>query len=356
MLEYRIAVLPGDGIGPEVTREAERAILAAADVFGFHVKLEHWPIGGAALDEFDTPFPDATRDACLAADAVFLGAIGGPKWDHETGSRRCEAALLALRKSLGGYANLRPVIVPESLLNSSPLRPERVVGTDLLIVRELTGGIYFGTPRSSTHEVGSNTMIYARAEIERIARLAFEHARARRGMLTSVDKANVLEVSQLWRSVVNEIHASEFPEIRLEHLYVDNAAIQLILRPTQFDVILTGNLFGDILSDLAGTLPGSLGILPSASLGGRVGLFEPIHGSAPDISGKGFANPGGALLSTAMLLQTLGEVEAASHLQDGVIQALSDGILTRDLGGTASTTAFGDAVLRHAFSATSTAV
>lgn len=355
MPEYRIAVLPGDGIGPEVTQEAERAIFAAADAFDFSVKLEHWPIGGAALDEFDTPFPDATRDACLAADAVFLGAIGGPKWDHETGPRRCEAALLALRKSLGGYANLRPVIVPESLLNSSPLRPERVVGTDLLIVRELTGGVYFGTPRSSTDDVGSNTMIYTRDEIERIARLAFQHARDRRGLLTSVDKANVLEVSQLWRRVVNEIHASEFPEIKLEHLYVDNAAIQLILRPTQFDVILTGNLFGDILSDLAGTLPGSLGILPSASLGGRVGLFEPIHGSAPDISGKRFANPGGALLSTVMLLQTLGEVEAAARLHDGVIQALEDGILTRDLGGTSSTTAFGDAVLGHAFAVTSTA-
>jgi len=352
---YQIAVLPGDGIGPEVTREAERAILAAARAFGFEVNLEHWPIGGTALDEFDTPFPDATRDACLMADAVFLGALGGPKWDHEAGERRCEAALLALRKALGGFANLRPVIVPESLKNSSPLRANHVAGTDLLIIRELTGGIYFGTPRGNSQESASNTMVYDRTEIERIARLAFNLARQRRGHLTSVDKANVLEVSQLWRSVVTEIHQSEFPEVELEHLYIDNAAIQLILRPSQFDVILTGNLFGDILSDLAGTLPGSLGILPSASMGGQVGLFEPIHGSAPDIVGQGCANPGGAILSAAMLLRTLGETEAATCIQHGVVKTLDAGVYTRDLGGTASTEEFSDAVLRHAFEFSSTA-
>ena len=356
MSAYQIAVLPGDGIGPEVTREAEKVILAAADEFGFEVKLEHWPIGGIALDQFDTPFPDATRDACLAADAVFLGAIGGPKWDHETGSRRCEAALLSLRKILGGYANLRPVIVPESLVGSSPLRAERVAGTDLLIVRELTGGIYFGTPRSSTEEAASNTMVYSRDEVERIVRTAFNLARKRSGRLTSVDKANVLEVSQLWRSVVTEIHGSEFSDVTLEHLYIDNAAIQLILRPSQFDVIVTGNLFGDILSDLAGTLPGSLGVLPSASIGGKVGLFEPVHGSAPDIAGKGYANPAGALLSAVMLLQTLGETEAGARIQHGVVKALEDGILTYDLGGTASTIEFGDAVLEHALTTSATTV
>ena len=349
MSVYQIAVLPGDGIGPEVTREAERALLASADAFGFEVHLEHWPIGGAALDQFDTPFPDATRDACLASDAVFLGALGGPKWDHETGSRRCEAALLALRKILGGFANLRPVIVPDSLADGSPLRTERVAGTDLLIIRELTGGIYFGTPRSNTGEIGSNTMTYSRTEIERIARLAFDLARKRNGYLTSVDKANVLEVSQLWRSTVTEIHQAEFADVELEHLYIDNAAIQLILRPSQFDVILTANLFGDILSDLAGTLPGSLGVLPSASMGGKVGLFEPVHGSAPDIAGKGYANPAGALLSAVMLLEMLGEMEAGACIQTGVMKTLRDGVRTRDLGGKASTTEFGDAVLDHAF-------
>ena len=356
MSAYQIAVLPGDGIGPEVTREAERAILAAANEFNFEVKLEHWPIGGTALDQFDTPFPDATHDACLAADAVFLGAIGGPKWDHETGSRRCEAALLSLRKALGGYANLRPVIVPESLVESSPLRAERVAGTDLLIVRELTGGIYFGTPRGSTKEKASNAMVYSRDEIERIVRTAFDLARKRRGRLTSVDKANVLEVSQLWRRVVTEIHNAEFSDVELEHLYIDNAAIQLILRPSQFDVIVTGNLFGDILSDLAGTLPGSLGILPSASIGGKVGLFEPVHGSAPDIVGKGYANPAGALLSAVMLLQTLGETEAGARIQHGVVKALEDGTLTYDLGGTASTVEFSNAVLEHAFTISTTTV
>jgi len=349
MASYQVAVLPGDGIGPEVTREAVRAIHTASNEFGFKVSLEEWPIGGCALDAYDTPFPDATRDACLVSDAVFLGALGGPKWDHETGSRRCEAALLSLRKALGGFANLRPVLVPESLVGSSPLRPERVSGTDLLIVRELTGGIYFGTPRGMTAEDACNSMVYSRFEVERIARLAFDLARKRKGILTSVDKANVLEVSQLWRSVVSELHRVEFPDVDLEHLYVDNAAIQLILRPAQFDVIVTANLFGDILSDLAGTLPGSLGILPSATMGGRVGLFEPIHGSAPDIAGKGFANPAGALLSAAMLLETLGERDAGARIRHGILHSLDRGILTRDLGGTASTTKFGDAVLSSAF-------
>ncbi len=346
---YKLAVLPGDGIGPEVTREAERALIAASTQFDFNITLDRFIIGGAALDQYDTPFPDETRDACLAADAVFLGAIGGPKWDHETGDRRCESALLALRKVLGGFANLRPVIVPESLVENSPLQSDRVIGTDLLIVRELTGGIYFGTPRSDSGTTGTNTMIYTRPEIERIARLAFNLAQKRKGKLTSVDKANVLEVSQLWRRVVADIQQSEFPDVDLEHLYVDNAAIQLILRPTQFDVILTSNLFGDILSDLAGTLPGSLGILPSATMGGKVGLFEPIHGSAPDIMGKGLANPAGALLSVAMLLESLGEHEAGQCIQSAIVKTLDAGVRTRDLGGTASTTEFGDRVLDHAF-------
>ena len=346
---HRIAVLPGDGIGPEVVREATRAICAAADSYGFEVDLEEYPVGGVALDTFDTPLPDHTLDACMAADSVLLGAIGGPKWDHETGDRRCEAALLRIRKALGVYANLRPVIVPDGLADASPLRRERVVGTNLLIVRELTGGIYFGESRllGSTH--AANTMEYSTAEVARVARMAFRIAEKRRGRVTSVDKANVLEVSQLWRRVVTDVHRTECAHMELDHLYVDNAAMQLVLHPDQFDVILTGNLFGDILSDLAATLPGSLGVLPSASIGGRTGLYEPVHGSAPDIEGQGVANPAAAMLSAAMLLRFMGQAEAADRIQHGASWALEAGVRTRDLGGKATTSEFGEAVLARAF-------
>ena len=304
-------------------------------------------VGGAALDEFDTPLPEATFEACQRSDAVLLGAIGGPEWDHETGDRRCEAALLGLRSRLGVFANLRPVIVPGSLSHLSPVRKERVEGVDIMIVRELTGGIYFGTPRAIEPVVARNTMVYMAAEIKRIARVAFGWAEKRTGRVTSVDKANVLEVSQLWRQVVTQVHQDEYPHVELSHLYVDNAAMQLVLWPKQFDVILTGNLFGDILSDLAATLPGSLGLLPSASVSGTVGLFEPVHGSAPDIVGQGIANPVGALLSAAMMLNALDLPDAAQAVRDGVFATLNQGLLTRDLGGISTTSEFGDVVIHH---------
>ena len=343
----RITVLPGDGIGPEVTDEAVRVLHAAADRFGFEITLRYASVGGAALDEFDTPLPESTFEACKTADAVLLGAIGGPKWDHETGDRRCEAALLGLRKRLGVFANLRPVLVPQGQSGRSPIRADLVEGTDIMIIRELTGGIYFGRPRQLTQSSATNSMVYQADEIRRIARIAFRWAEKRQGRVTSVDKANVLEVSQLWRQVVTQLHQDEFAHIELNHLYVDNAAMQLVLNPKQFDVILTGNLFGDILSDLAATLPGSLGLLPSASLGGDIGLFEPVHGSAPDIVGHGIANPSGTILSAAMMLDALDLHDAAQAIRDGVLEALASGVCTRDLGGTASSAAFTDAVIQE---------
>jgi len=328
---YQIAHLPGDGIGPAVTRAALDVMAELGDACGFRLNVDEHPIGGAALDATGSPFPEATRAACSNADAVFLGAVGGPDWDDATGDRRPEAGLLALRKHLGVYANLRPVVVPEALAEASPLRPEQVAGTDVVIVRELTGGIYFGTPRGRTPDGAHNTMRYSREEVARIARMAFEQAEQRGGRVTSVDKANVLEVSRLWRDVVTDLHAEAVSDVELDHLYVDNAAMQLVQRPTSFDVILTSNLFGDILSDLAATFPGSLGLLPSASLGGDVGLFEPVHGSAPDIAGQNTANPLAALLSGAMLLDDLGESDAASALRHGVDAALDAGHRTADL-------------------------
>ncbi len=345
---YHVAVLPGDGIGPEVTDEAIRVLKAAASAHGFAFTFDTHPIGGTAIDTYGEPLPEATLSACRNAEAVLLGAVGGPSWDNETGSRRPESGLLKLRKSLGVFANLRPVAVPESLAEASPLRADRVAGTDVLIIRELTGGIYFGTPREVSLEasplVGMNTMVYTEPEVARIARVAFSWAQKRSGRVTSVDKANVLEVSQLWRAVVTRVHQDEFPDVALDHLYVDNAAMQLVRDPRQFDVILTGNLFGDILSDLAATLPGSLGLLPSASVGGPVGLFEPVHGSAPDIMGMGKANPLGAILSGAMLLDELGQRAAAQAIRRGVDAALKAGHRTADLGGTSTTSAVGQAV------------
>jgi 3-isopropylmalate dehydrogenase len=331
---YHIAWLPGDGIGREVTVEALRVMTRVAAPFGFEVSFVEHRAGGTAIDHVDTPLPDETLKACLSADAVLLGAMGGPRWDHCEGNRRPEAGLLRLRKEMGVFANLRPVSVPESLAGSSPLRREIVAGTDLMIVRELTGGIYFGEPKGRiSTEQGSeafNTMRYSEMEIERIGRVAFDWARRRRGKVTSVDKANVLDVSRLWREVVTRLHVEEYSDIQLEHLYVDNAAMQLVTRPSDFDVVVTGNLFGDILSDLAATLPGSLGMLPSASIGGRVGLFEPVHGSAPDIAGEGRANPIAAILSGAMLLDHLGEDRAAAAIRQAVDTALDEGLRTLD--------------------------
>jgi 3-isopropylmalate dehydrogenase len=348
---YELAWLPGDGIGPEVTREALRVLEAVASAHGFAVVAEEHLMGGAALDEAGTPFPDATREACLASDAVLLGAVGGPKWNDNTGDRRPESGLLALRKALGVYANLRPVLVPEALASASPLRPDRVGGTDILFVRELTGGIYFGVPEGRTDDGTRSTMVYSEKEIERIAHVAFQRARRRDGHVTSVDKANVLEVSALWREVVTRVQEDHYPDVELRHLYVDNAAMQVVRDPQQFDVVLTGNLFGDILSDLAAALPGSLGLLPSASVGGEVGLFEPVHGSAPDIAGRDLANPIGTILSAALLLDELGEPDAADAVRHGVDAALEAGFRTGDLAPNdeaVSTSTFGREVANRA--------
>lgn len=335
MKTYRVVVLPGDGIGPEVTTEALRVLEAAGAAFGFTLTTEEHPVGGAAIDAHGVPLTEETLNSCREADAVLLGAVGGPKWDHLTGPTRPESGLLRLRKGLGVYANLRPVSVPSSLAASSPLKTDRVAGTDVLIVRELTGGIYFSVPRGVDSHVwkrtGTNTMRYSEGEVKRIAQVAFKWAETRSGRVTSVDKANVLEVSQLWREVVNQVHEDEFSHLELDHLYVDNAAMQLVRDPKQFDVVVTGNLFGDILSDLAATLPGTLGLLPSASVGGRVGLFEPVHGSAPDIAGQGKANPLAAILSGAMLLDEVGEREAAHAVREGVSTVLDAGYRTGDM-------------------------
>ncbi len=332
---YHVAWLPGDGIGREVTEQALRVLARAGSRFGFRVTTDEREAGGAAIDAFGTPLPEKTLEACTASDGVLLGAVGGPRWDDRTGDQRPEAGLLRLRKELGVYANLRPVSVPDALAGSSPLRREIALGTDMMIVRELTGGIYFGEPKGRVStEAGDeafNTMRYTGGEVERIARVAFERARRREGRVTSVDKANVLEVSRLWREVVTRVHEADYPDVELEHLYVDNAAMQIVRRPSDFDVIVTGNLFGDILSDLAATLPGSLGLLPSASVGGRVGLFEPVHGSAPDIAGAGKANPIAAILSAAMMLDDWKESEAAEAVRQAVSAVLSSGLRTADI-------------------------
>jgi 3-isopropylmalate dehydrogenase len=355
---YDIAWLPGDGIGPDVTREALRVLEAAGAAHGFSITAEEHLAGGAAIDATGTPLPDATRTACQDSDAVLLGAVGGPKWDDRTGDQRPESGLLALRKALGVYANLRPVTVPESLAPASPLRPARVADTDLLFVRELTGGIYFGEPEGRTGDGVVSSMVYSEDEVERIAHIAFQRAQRRDGHVTSVDKANVLEVSQLWRSVVTAVQENHYPDVELRHLYVDNAAMQVVKDPRQFDVVLTGNLFGDILSDLAAALPGSLGLLPSASVGGTVGLFEPVHGSAPDIAGQNVANPIAAILSGALLLDEVGEPAAATAVRQAVTATLADGLRPADLTGpddtASSTTEFGRHVADHIAAPSST--
>jgi len=338
----KILVLPGDGIGPEVCHEAVETLKVLAGPLQLTLELEEDHAGGAAIDADGDPMPARVLAKAKAADAVLLGAVGGAKWDHHTGAMRPESGLLKIRKELGVFANLRPVAVSEALADASPLRPEAIAGTDMLVVRELTGGIYFGEPRGRVgtpgEETAFNTMKYTTAEIERVARVAFTWARRRSGRVCSVDKANVLVVSQLWREVVQQVQRAEFPDVELTHMYVDNAAMQLVVRPSQFDVILTGNLFGDILSDAAATLGGSLGLLPSASVGGPVGLFEPVHGSAPDIAGKGIANPVAMLLSTAMMLDELDQPRAAAAIRHGVDTALQEGLRTADLHRAGKTT------------------
>jgi 3-isopropylmalate dehydrogenase len=336
-----IAVLPGDGIGPEITAPT-LDILARLGDFSF---AEH-TFGGASIDAHGTALTDETLAACRGADAVLLAAVGGPQWDTtDPSAPRPEQGLLGLRKALGLYANLRPVRAVEALIEASPLRREVVEGTDLLVVRELTGGIYFGE-KTRTADTASDLCAYSTAEIERIARTAFAAARSR---VTSVDKANVLETSRLWREVVSRVHGKEFPHVELEHALVDSTAMKLVTAPRHFDVILTENMFGDILSDEASVMTGSLGLLPSASLGGDgPGLFEPVHGTAPDIAGQGIANPLAMFLSAALMLRHgLGREAEAAALESAVDRALDEGLRTRDLGGSASTAEATQAVLAH---------
>jgi 3-isopropylmalate dehydrogenase len=333
----KLTILPGDGIGPEVTEQAVLVLHAVADAFGHQLQLQTKLIGGAALTATNDPLPADTVQACLASSAVLLGAVGSPAFDHNPGHLRPEAGLLRIRRELGAYANLRPALFFPALEDCSPLRAEIVRGTDIMIVRELLGGLYFGQPRSIEGEPGSrvaiNTMKYGESEIERIARVGFELAMKRRRKLLSVDKANVLECSRLWREVVTRV-GKDYPEVKLGHQYVDSAAMLLVQRPVDFDVLLTENMFGDILSDQAGGVVGSLGLLASASIGGPVGLYEPVHGSAPDIAGKGIANPLGAILSAAMLLRHSFQLDKeAACLEKAVSTVLAQGARTADLAG-----------------------
>ncbi len=341
----KIALLPGDGIGPEVTEAAVRVLEALDAAEGLGLVFERFAFGGEANDRFGEPFPEETKRGVLEADAVLLGAIGGPKWDALPREKRPETGLLALRKTLGLFANLRPAKVMAGLEALSPLRSELARGVDLLIVRELTGGIYFGTPRGITEDEAYNTMRYTRPEVERVARVAFDAAMKRKRRLVSVDKANVLEVSEFWRKVVEEV-AQDYPEVETEHQYVDAMAMHLVTRPQRFDVVLTGNLFGDILSDLASVLPGSLGLLPSASLGEKTPVFEPVHGSAPDIAGKGRANPAAAILSAGMLLTYALELPELGQRVERAVETALKTAPTPDLGGTAGTEAFTETVLK----------
>lgn len=339
----KIVILPGDGVGPEVSEAAVRCLTKSDEVFGLGLEIEEHAFGGAAIDIGGEPLPSATLEACLGADAIFLGAIGGPNWDNA--KIRPETGLLRLRKELGVFANLRPTSIYAGLEEYSPLRPDLLKGVDFLIVRELTGGLYFGA-REEGLERATDQCLYTKEEVTRVARIAFEAARKRNGRVASVDKANVLATSRLWRQTVVELHAAEFSDIDLTHVLVDAMAMKLIQSPSAFDVILTENLFGDILSDEASVLAGSIGLAPSASLGaGKRGLFEPIHGSAPDIAGKHLANPIGAILSVAMLLRhSLEKNDAARVIERSVEGALRDGQTTRDIGGSLDTLAVAEAV------------
>ena len=352
----KLLILPGDGIGPEIVAEALRVLEGLRSLAAFDPDLEFADIGGAALEVHGVPLPEATLSAARSADAILLGAVGGPKWDAVERARRPERGLLALRAALGVFANLRPAVMHPPLADASTLRAEVVAGLDLLIVRELTGGIYFGQPRGirmrpgEEEREGFNTLVYRESEIERICRVAFELAGRRRRRLCSVDKANVLETSELWREVAEGV-AREYPGVTLTHMYVDNAAMQLVRDPRHFDVMVTSNLFGDILSDLASMLTGSIGMLPSASIGATgKGLYEPIHGAAPDIAGKGIANPLATILSVAMMLRhSLGAGALADRVERAVRSALERGLRTPDIatrgGVTVGTREMGEAVL-----------
>ena len=348
-MKAKIVLLPGDGIGPEVVAEARLVLEVVASSFGHTFDFEEFLIGGAAIDREGVALPESTRIACGEADAVLLGAVGGPKWDDPNSKIRPEQGLLGIRKSMGLYANLRPVQARPSLAKGSPLKEDRLKGVDFMILRELTGGLYFGEPRFTEEtpqgQRAVDTLEYTESEIRRIVTLAFEMAKLRRGHVTSVDKANVLETSRLWRKVTTEIH-KQYPEVTLVHQLVDSCAMRLVAGPADFDVIVTENMFGDILSDEASVITGSLGLLPSASLGqGKQGLYEPVHGSAPDIAGQGLANPLAAILSASMLLRHSFELyEEAKVVERAVEDALGSGNVTRDLGGNLSTREVGDAV------------
>lgn len=334
-MDYRIAVLAGDHVGPEVMAEGVKVLRRVGDLFGLQLTLREGLVGGAAVDAVGDPLPEDTLRLCRKSDAVLFGSVGGPQWDALPSDKRPERGLLRLRQSLDLFANLRPAKVYSALVHASSLRPEVVQDIDILVVRELVSGIYYGEPRGIyPHQQGQrgiNTMIYTSDEIQRVARLAFDLARKRRGKLTSVDKANVLEVSVLWRQEVAEL-AGEFADVEVEHLYVDNCAMQLVRAPKQFDVIVCGNLFGDILSDEAAMLTGSIGMLPSASLGGTVGVFEPVHGSAPDIAGQGIVNPIAMINSVAMMLQYgLDQPAAVRAIESAVETVLDQGYRTGDI-------------------------
>ena len=359
-MQLNILLLPGDGIGTEVTREAVKVFERVAQKFGHQLSLNEGLLGGIAIHKTGSPLPPETVDLALKADATFLGAVGLPEFDNIAPEKRPERGLLGIRKALGVYANLRPVRSYKALLDSSPLKNHLVDGVDMIIVRELTGGLYYGTPRGITGEGsearGFNTMSYTQPEIERVSRMAFHLARNRRKKVTSVDKSNVLETSQLWRKVVTEV-AAEFPDVALDHLLVDNCAMQLVLSPLRFDVVLTENMFGDILSDEGAVLAGSIGMLPSASIGDRkpsgawVGLYEPVHGSAPDIAGQNKANPFGAIGSAAALLEySFGLKEEAAAVNRAIEAVLNSGRVTADLkpsGPPATTSEVGDQVVEY---------
>jgi 3-isopropylmalate dehydrogenase len=344
-MNLKILILPGDGIGVEVTSAAVEVLHAVAKKFGHTLQLTEGLLGGIAIHKTGTPFPKDTEEKALAADATLLGAVGLPEFDNTTPDKRPEKGLLGIRAALGVFANLRPVRTYPELINSSPLKNHVIEGTDMIVVRELTGGLYYGQPRGIDENHGFNTMSYTRIEVERVAHTAFRLARNRRKKLMSVDKSNVLETSQFWRKVVNEV-APAYPDVALDHMFVDNAAMQMVLRPTQFDVMLTENTFGDILSDIGGILAGSIGMLPSASLGAAQagvtkGLYEPVHGSAPDIAGQNKANPFGAIGSVAAMLEyTFGLLEEANAVNAAVGKVLASGRVTADLKpkGTPATT------------------
>jgi 3-isopropylmalate dehydrogenase len=352
MNNYKISVIKGDGIGPEIVDEAIKVLNAVSKKCGFELSYKEYLMGGIAIDTTGVPLPTETIDGVLDSDACLFGSIGGEKWDTLPRELRPETGLLKFREAMGVYANLRPAIVYDELVNASTLKPEVIKGCDIMVVRELIGGIYFGQPRANDGFKAYNTMVYTKPEIVRIGKQAFELAMKRDKRVCSVDKANVLEVSQLWRDTMNEL-SLDYPEVQFSHMYVDNAAMQLVRNPKQFDVIVTGNIFGDILSDTASMVVGSIGLLPSASTGDKTAIYEPIHGSAPDIAGMGIANPIATILSASMMLRySLNEPKAADIIEDAIKAALKDGYRTKDLAGfdaieVLNTTAMGDLIVKY---------